>query len=117
MVLMAARWSPKPKVGVQILLALPKIYKILLGQNCRSRVFEENFGEAELQIRADLPLNMNKVAKFLKEVQTELKKVIWPTREQAVRLTMIVVGVSLTVGLYVGILDYVLTKLVGLIVR
>ena len=60
---------------------------------------------------------MNKATKFLKEVQTELKKVTWPTREQAIRLTGIVVGVSLVVGLYIGVLDYGLTKLVGLIVR
>lgn len=60
---------------------------------------------------------MNKATKFLKEVQTELKKVTWPTREQAVRLTVIVVGVSLVVGMYVGMLDYALTKIVGAIVR
>jgi len=60
---------------------------------------------------------MNKATKFLKEVQTELKKVTWPTREQAIRLTGIVVGVSLVVGLYIGVLDYGLTKLIGLVVR
>ena len=60
---------------------------------------------------------MNKATKFLKEVQTELKKVTWPTREQAIRLTGIVVGVSLVVGLYIGVLDYALTKVVGLIVK
>ena len=60
---------------------------------------------------------MNKATKFLKEVQAELKKVTWPTQEQALRLTGIVVGVSLVVGLYIGVLDYALTKIVGLIVR
>lgn len=60
---------------------------------------------------------MNKATKFLKEVQAELKKVVWPTREQTRRLTTIVVGVSLFVGLYVSALDYLLTKLVGLIVK
>jgi len=59
---------------------------------------------------------MNKVVKFLKEVQTELKKVIWPTRPQALRLAAIVIGVSLAVGLYVGVLDYALTRVVGLVV-
>ncbi len=60
---------------------------------------------------------MNKATKFLKEVRTELKKVVWPTQEQTLRLTAIVVGVSLVVGLYVGVLDFALTKIVGLIVR
>lgn len=60
---------------------------------------------------------MNKVVKFLKEVQVELKKVVWPTREQTLRLALIVVGVSLVVGLYVGVLDYALTKIVSFVVR
>jgi preprotein translocase subunit SecE len=60
---------------------------------------------------------MNKITKFLKEVQTELKKVVWPTRPQALRLTVLVVGVSLVVGLYIGVLDYVLTKIVEMVVR
>jgi len=59
---------------------------------------------------------MNKITKFLKEVQTELKKVIWPTRPQALRLAAIVIGVSLAVGLYVGMLDYTLTKLIEIVV-
>ena len=75
--------------------------------------------KAELRVRFSpaLPLDMNKVSSFLKEVQIELKKVTWPTRPQTIRLTGIVVGVSLVVGLYIGVLDYGLTKLIGLIVK
>jgi len=60
---------------------------------------------------------MNKATKFLKEVQTELKKVTWPTQEQSLRLTAIVVGVSLFVGLYIGVLDYALTKIIEVVVK
>ena len=75
--------------------------------------------KAELRVRFSpaLPSKMNKVSSFLKEVQIELKKVTWPTRQQATRLTALVVGISLVVGLYVGMLDYVLTKVVEVIVR
>jgi len=48
---------------------------------------------------------------FLLEVKTELSKVIWPTREQAIKLTLIVIGTSIAVGAFIGGLDFLLTKL------
>ena len=50
---------------------------------------------------------------YLKEVRVELTKVTWPTREQATHLTLIILGASLVVGLYVGGLDVVFTSLLG----
>lgn len=52
---------------------------------------------------------------FIKEAKAELIKVSWPTRQEAIRLTMIVVAISVAVGLYIGALDYIFTKLVGVI--
>lgn len=53
---------------------------------------------------------------FIKEALEELKKVSWPTRQEATRLTQYVIGVSLIVGIYVTIIDaifnYGLEKLV-----
>lgn len=49
---------------------------------------------------------------FLKEVQDELKKVVWPTRDEVLRLTIVVVFVSLVVGLFLGGIDIVLVKLI-----
>jgi preprotein translocase subunit SecE len=40
----------------------------------------------------------------------ELKKVTWPTKEETLRLTVIVIGISLIIGLYIGIIDVLLTK-------
>jgi len=48
---------------------------------------------------------------FLKEVQEELKKVVWPTRDEVIRLTFVVIAVSLVVGLFLGGIDFILTKL------
>jgi len=47
---------------------------------------------------------------FLEGILEELKKVTWPTRKQAIRLTGIVIGISLIIGIYVGIIDVLLTK-------
>lgn len=46
---------------------------------------------------------------FLFQTRDELKKVVWPKREDVVRLTMIVLFVSVIVGLYIGALDYIFT--------
>lgn len=49
-------------------------------------------------------------AKFLSEVKSELLKVTWPTRQEIVRLTAVVIIISLIVGLFVGGLDFIFTK-------
>lgn len=48
----------------------------------------------------------NPLTTFLKETKTELKKVSWPTREQTVQYTLVVIGVSLVVMVFLGALDY-----------
>lgn len=54
---------------------------------------------------------------FLREVRVELGKVVWPTKEQTIRLTIIVIMVTITVGFFIGILDYLLATLLQAVVR
>jgi preprotein translocase subunit SecE len=54
---------------------------------------------------------------FFKEVRDELKKVVWPTRAEVVRLTSIVVLVSVGVGVFLGLMDYIFTNLLGIIIK
>ncbi len=54
---------------------------------------------------------------FLKEAKTELSRVVWPTRAETIRLTAIVVGVSVGVGLFIGGLDILFVKLVELLLK
>ncbi len=54
---------------------------------------------------------------FLRETYDELKKVKWPTRDEVVRLTIVVIVISLAIGLYIGGLDYIFTKLMGTILK
>ena len=49
---------------------------------------------------------MNKIITFLKEVRVELSKVSWPTRNQTVLYTLIVIGISLFIAAYLGLLDF-----------
>jgi preprotein translocase subunit SecE len=53
---------------------------------------------------------------FLREVRDELKKVVWPTRAEIIRLTAVVILVSLIVGLFLGTVDFILTKLLNLLI-
>lgn len=60
---------------------------------------------------------MSNIISFLKEVQGELAKVAWPTREQTIRYTILVLIVAVVVGAFLGGLDFVLTKLTALILE
>jgi len=56
-------------------------------------------------------------AKFFTEVKAELSKVTWPTKDQVIRLTTVVIVISLAVGLFIGGLDFIFTKAVELVVQ
>lgn len=54
---------------------------------------------------------MQKIIAYFTEVKGEISKVVWPTKDQVIRLTLIVLVFSAIVGTYLGALDYVLTKI------
>lgn len=56
-------------------------------------------------------------AKFFLEVKSELEKVTWPTKDQVIRLTGVVIVISLAVGLFIGGLDFAFTKTVELLIK
>jgi len=49
--------------------------------------------------------------RYLNESWSELKKVTWPTRETVIRLTLLVIAVSVAVGLYIAVLDRLFNSL------
>ncbi|MBI2326624.1 preprotein translocase subunit SecE [Candidatus Collierbacteria bacterium] len=54
---------------------------------------------------------------FIREVLVELASVKWPTRQETIRLTVLVILVSLFVALYIGGLDLAFTSLVSRIIN
>lgn len=60
---------------------------------------------------------MPNIIAFLNEVKEELGKVAWPTREQTIRYTVLVIIVAVVVGVFLGGLDYILTGLTALILK
>ncbi len=53
--------------------------------------------------------------RYLIESWAELKKVAWPTRETVIRLTLLVVAVSLLVGIYIFVLDRIFNTLLDVV--
>jgi preprotein translocase subunit SecE len=58
---------------------------------------------------------VEKIKTFLKESKAELAKVVWPDRKTTAASTVVVVGLSLIVGLYLGLLDVILSKVFEII--
>ncbi len=58
----------------------------------------------------------NRLVRFWRETMAELRKVVWPTREQATNLTIIVIVTVFAMSVFLGGVDYILTQLVRLIV-
>lgn len=56
------------------------------------------------------------VLRYFRETRAELKKVTWPTREEAINLTYIVLGVTFAFALFLGLLDWVFTQVFQLII-
>lgn len=61
--------------------------------------------------------NMPNIFNFIREVKEELLKVAWPSREQTIRYTILVILVAMAVGLFLGGLDYLLTALTSFLLK
>ena len=48
---------------------------------------------------------------FLSESRFELRKVVWPTRQEAIRMTWVVIVVVLILSLLLGGFDFFIQKL------
>ena len=56
---------------------------------------------------------LNKLTNYLKEVKVELKKVNMPTKQETIKYTLIVIGLSLVIAVFLGGLDFIFTFLVS----
>ena len=50
---------------------------------------------------------------FVGDTISELRKVVWPTRQETLRLTVMVLIVCITIGLVLGAIDYGFAELVS----
>jgi preprotein translocase subunit SecE len=59
----------------------------------------------------------DKIKAFFQEVSVELKKVSWPSRQQTVNATIVVITVAFIVAFFLGMVDIVLARIVGAIMK
>ncbi len=57
----------------------------------------------------------NRFVQFYRETMAELRKVVWPTRDEAVRLTIIVIVVVIAMSIFLGTIDYILSQILRFI--
>lgn len=57
------------------------------------------------------PKMYNKITNYFRGSYQELKKVIWPTKKETINHTLMVIGISLGVALFLGALDFLFTWL------
>jgi preprotein translocase subunit SecE len=58
------------------------------------------------------PNFLQKSAQFLREVKIELKKVTWPTRQQTIGSTAVVLILVIIISLFLGLVDLGLSSLI-----
>ncbi len=57
-----------------------------------------------------------KIKAFLKDAAVELRKVSWPTRQETVNSTVVVIVLILLLGVFLAIIDGALAKIMGIII-
>lgn len=58
---------------------------------------------------------VKKASRFFKDLRSEVKKVVWPTRKQVFKNTVAVFAAMAAVGVVIWVLDALLTFLRGLL--
>ncbi|HDN80263.1 MAG TPA: preprotein translocase subunit SecE [Chloroflexi bacterium] len=55
-------------------------------------------------------------SRYLRETRAELRKVTWPTRDEAVKLTIVVLVTILVMAILLGVLDLIFAKVLDLVI-
>ena len=59
----------------------------------------------------------NRIAKWFREMRSELKKVVWPSKKQLIKNTLIVLACTLVVGIFIWAFDAVAGLVVNGIIK
>jgi preprotein translocase subunit SecE len=59
----------------------------------------------------------NTVVRMFRETRSELRKVVWPTRQETIRLTIIVLTISVIIGMFLFFADSIFLALYSFLVN
>jgi preprotein translocase SecE subunit len=90
-------------------LAIPILAKFEIGDVLLMNVISaSSLGAVLIGLISFIFFNRNKaVVNFTNESWTELRRVFWPGKEETVRSTTVVIGVTLFIAFMLGLYDYV----------
>jgi preprotein translocase subunit SecE len=60
---------------------------------------------------------LRKVQEFFHEVAAEFRRVNWPSRSEVAASTVVVLAVVFALALYLGLVDVILSGIVGVILK
>ena len=71
----------------------------------------------EIYMETQKPNFIGSIRKFFVEVASELKKVSWTNRKDLIDSTWVVLVSSAFLGLYIGVMDFILSKFVASLIK
>ena len=60
---------------------------------------------------------LERIKSFFIEVKTEIKKVVFPSKEEVIGSTKVVVVMVFIIAIFLGLIDLLLTQLIGMVVK
>ncbi len=56
------------------------------------------------------------IVRYLREVRGEVRKIVWPSQPTTIRLSTIVLAVTISMSILLGLIDWIFTRLFAFIV-
>jgi preprotein translocase subunit SecE len=66
--------------------------------------------------KAETEKKENRILKYFREARAEMRKVTWPTRQEALHLTGIVMAVTVLMSILLWVLDILFTGVVSALI-
>lgn len=84
-------------------------------------IFDRDSSEAEGRVATkettqETPRPDNRLVRYFKETRAELRKVTWPTRQQATNLTLIVLAVTVAMAIFLGAVDLLFATIIKFLI-
>ena len=66
--------------------------------------------------KAETEKKENRIVKYFREARAEMRKVTWPTRQEALHLTGIVLAVTVAMSIMLWVLDILVTGVMSALI-
>ncbi len=62
-------------------------------------------------------INIDRVKQFIADARQEIRKVTWPTKQQTMTSTWVVLAVTVVISVFLGLVDLAFSKIIGFILK